>query len=60
MNNSPIRKNLHKDYGTNPVEIPLSDKKISKHVCKKHRWKQGKFYRVCSVCGIDEEKKIAL
>ena len=31
---------------------------VSRHVCKKHRWRVSKWSRQCFVCGLVEEKNV--
>ena len=31
-------------------------RRVSRHICKRHRWRQSRWSRQCNVCGLVEDK----
>lgn len=43
--------------GALPLGAIVGKKPVSKHLCQKHRWRQSRWSRTCTRCGLVEDKQ---
>jgi hypothetical protein len=54
LQHKPKMRQMHKGMAVGDIQLPK--KPVAKHICKRHKWLQRKFYWECTRCGISEDK----